>query len=130
MKKLILVLCTAFFAITSCQQAKQKVFELASQEVNKQCPITVDEVTKMDSTTYSGKENTFSYYYTLSGAGDDPSIVESTKEYLEKTLPGTLKATKEMKVYQESNVTMEYIYLSSSTHQELFRIKITPDMYK
>ena len=27
-------------------------------------------------------------------------------------------------------VTMLYVYLSDKTHEELFRVKITPDMYK
>ena len=47
MKKIILGACAVLFTLASCQQAKQKVFELASEQVNKQCPITVDEMTRM-----------------------------------------------------------------------------------
>ena len=35
MKKIITAVCLTVLVLTSCQQAKQKVFEIASQEVNK-----------------------------------------------------------------------------------------------
>ena len=79
MKKIILGACAVLFTLASCQQAKQKVFELAAEQVNKQCPITVDEMTRMDSTTYSGKDNTFTYFYTLSGQADDPTMSDQLK---------------------------------------------------
>lgn len=109
---------------------KQKVFELAAEQVNKQCPITVDEMTRMDSTTYSGKDNTFTYFYTLSGKADDPTMSEQLKKSLEETLPETIKNTEEMKVYRESDVTIKYIYLSGKTKEELIQVTVTPDMYK
>ena len=54
MKKIITAVCLTVLVLTSCQQAKQKVFEIASQEVNKQCPMTIDEMTRMDSTSNTG----------------------------------------------------------------------------
>lgn len=130
MRKIILGACAALFALASCQQAKQKVFELASEQVNKQCPITIDAMTKMDSTTYSGSDNTFTYFYTLSGTADNAEIAETMKAELEKTLPETIKNTEEMKVYRESDVAIKYVYLSGKTKQELFQVTVTPEMYK
>lgn len=130
MKKIIAAVCLAVFVLSSCQQAKQKVFEIASHEVNKQCPMIIDEMTRMDSTSYTGGDNTFTYYYTLTGAADDPNIAEDTQKHLTETLPGIIKKTEDLKLYREMDVTMSYIYLSDKTHDELFRVKITPDMYK
>ena len=73
MKKIITAVCLTVLVLTSCQQAKQKVFEIASQEVNKQCPMTIDEMTRMDSTSYTGGDNTFTYYYTLSSRRSEHS---------------------------------------------------------
>lgn len=130
MKKIILGACAVLFALASCQQAKQKVFELASEQVNKECPMTIDEMTTLDSTNYAGEGNMFTYFYTLSGAADDSTIVEQMKAELEKTLPETIKNTEDMKVYRESNVTIKYVYLSQKNKQELLQITVTPDMYK
>lgn len=130
MKKIILGACAVLFALASCQQAKQKVFELASDQVNKECPMTIDEMTTLDSTNYVGEGNVFTYFYTLSGAADDSAIVEQMKAELEKTLPETIKNTENMKVYRESDVTIKYVYLSQKTKQELLQITVTPDMYK
>lgn len=130
MKKIIFVACLIALGLTSCQQAKQKVFEIASQEVNKQCPMTIDEMTRMDSTSYTGDDNTFTYYYSLIGAADDPQIAEATQKQLTENLPGIIKSTDDLKLYREMDVTMLYVYLSDKTHKELFRVKVTPDMYK
>lgn len=130
MKKIITAVCLTVLVLTSCQQAKQKVFEIASQEVNKQCPMTIDKMTRMDSTSYTGGDNTFTYYYTLTGAADDPNIAETTQKHLEENLPGIIKNTDDLKMYRDMDVTMAYVYLSDKTQQELFRVKVTPDMYK
>lgn len=130
MKKIIFAACLIALGLTSCQQAKQKVFEIASQEVNKQCPMTIDEMTRMDSTSYTGGDNTFTYYYSLTGAADDPQIAEVTQKQLTENLPGIIKSTDDFKLYREMDVTMLYVYLSDKTHTELFRVKVTPDMYK
>ncbi|WP_291587696.1 hypothetical protein [Bacteroides sp.] len=130
MKKLLSAVCLTVLTLTSCQQAKQKVFEIASQEVNKQCPMTIDEMTRMDSTSYTGGDNTFTYYYTLTGTADDPAIAETTQKQLAESLPEIIKNTDDLKIYREMDVTMLYVYLSDKTHKELFRVKITPDLYK
>ena len=102
MKKIITAVCLTVLVLTSCQQAKQKVFEIASQEVNKQCPMTIDEMTRMDSTSYTGGDNTFTYYYTLTGAADDPNIAETTQKHLEENLPGIIKNTDDLKMSLKS----------------------------
>lgn len=130
MKKIIPVVCLALLILSSCQPAKQKIFELASQEANKQCPMAIDEVTRMDSTSYSSDSNTFAFYYTLTGTADDPDIAEATQEQLTGSLPQIIKSANDLKIYREMDVTMLYVYLSDKTHQELFRVEVTPDMYK
>jgi len=92
--------------------------------------MTIDEMTRMDSTSYTGGDNTFTYYYTLTGAADDPNIAETTQKHLEENLPGIIKNTDDLKMYRDMDVTMAYVYLSDKTQQELFRVKVTPDMYK
>lgn len=129
MKKIIPVICLLFLALTSCQQAKQKVFELMSTQLNSKCPMTMDEVTRMDSTAYNGTDNVFSYYYTLSGAADNMENAEAMKSQMEKILPEELKKTEEMKAFKEMNVTLDYVYCSASSGQELFKIKITSAQY-
>ena len=50
MKKIITAVCLTVLVLTSCQQAKQKVFEIASQEVNKQCPMTIEQAIREEIT--------------------------------------------------------------------------------
>lgn len=129
MKKIILGVCVVLLALTACQQAKQKVFKLASDQINKECPMIIDDMTTMDSTTYSDGSNTLTYFYTLSDV-DDPEMVELIKKEMEEVLPKTIRETEDLKIFRDAKVTFKYIYLSKENKQELFQITASPDMYK
>ena len=64
------------------------------------------------------------------GTADDPTIAEATQKQLTESLPEIIKNTDDLKIYREMDVTMLYVYLSDKTQKELFRVKITPDLYK
>lgn len=130
MKRNLLILSIVLSAFTSCQQAKIKVLELSAEQTNKECPMVIDEVTQMDSTAYDAATNTFSYYYTLSGVADDPSMAETMKSKLEESVPEMIKQTEELKMFREMEVTMDYIYLSKQTKEKLFTVTVIPDQYK
>ena len=114
----------------ACQQPKPEVFENASKEANRQCPMIIDDVTTLDSTRYLKSENTFIYYYTLTGTADNPETSDSINEKLKSTIPDLIKANKEMEIYRNNNVTIVYVYLSERTRQNQLRLTITPDMYR
>lgn len=130
MKKIMLMLCVAVFALASCNQAKKKVFELGVQQFNQQCPMNLDAYTRADSATYLSKTDVVQYYYSLLGQADDKAVADQTKVSLESTMPATIKAMEELKPYREAGITFEYIYKSDKTKDEYFRVKVTPDMYK
>ena len=129
MKKLLPLSYIAICMFVACQQPKPEVFEIASREVNRQCPMIIDEVTTLDSTRYLKGENTFIYYYTLTGNADNPETSESTFENLKETIPDLIKENREMEIYRNNKVTIVYVYLSERTQQRQLCLTITPDMY-
>lgn len=130
MRKLLPLSCMVLIMLGSCQQPKSEVFEIASKEVNRQCPMIIDEVTTLDSTRYSKQDNSFIYYYTLTGAADKPEASNLVNDYLKQTIPEQIKTSREMETYRKNNVTIVYVYLSEKTQQKQLCLTITPDMYK
>ncbi len=130
MKKLLLLSCAVITVLGSCQQTKPEVFEIASKQTNRQCPMIIDEVTTLDSTRYNKTSNTFIYYYTLTGKADNPDSSATMSKYLQENIPRLIKTSKEMEMYRKSDVTIVYVYLSEKTKKEQLCLTVTPEMYE
>ena len=130
MRKLLPLSCMVLTMLGSCQQPKSEVFEIASKQVNRQCPMIIDEVTTLDSTRYKKDDNTFVYYYTLTGKADTTEASTLYSENLKQTIPQQIKSSKEMETYRNNKVTIVFVYLSEKTQKEHLCLTVTPDMYK
>ncbi len=129
MKRTIFIAFVAVLALASCQQVKQKMFKMASEQTNKQCPMAIDEWTRMDSTAYYDDKNTFAYFYSLINLDEDSTSIASLKTELTKNIPEALKNTPEMKPYKDAGVTLQYTYFSNTTQKELFRLEFPAEKY-
>lgn len=129
MKKLLPLSCIVFAILGACQQTKPEVFEVASINTNRQCPMIIDEVTTLDSTRYHKPDNTFIYYYTLTGTADNPDSSANMSRYLQQNIPRLIKSSQEMEIYRKADVTIMYVYYSEKTKTEQLCLTITPEMY-
>lgn len=120
----------SFILITSCSSPKEKIFEQEAAEQNRLAPIMIDIYTRVDSVQYSGTENSFRYYYTLMGDADNKEIAIQKRKELQEKLPEEIKKAPGLTIHRNHNIAMEYIYFSEQNGEELFRVKITPEMYK
>jgi len=116
--------------ISSCSSSKEKSFEKEAEEQNRLYPQMVDPYTRIDSIRYVSGENTFHYYYTLIGEADNVEIAFRKREELKHQLPTEIKKAQGLTVHRNHSVIMNYIYFSESSKKELFRVTITPEMYK
>lgn len=116
--------------ITSCSSSKKKVFEQEAAEQNRLAPIMIDVYTRVDSVRYSASDNSFRYYYTLTGDADNKEVAVQKRKELQEQLPAEIKEAPGLTIHRNHKVVMEYIYFSEQTGEELFRVKITPEMYR
>ncbi len=91
--------------------------------------MIIDESTRMDSTAFIGKKNTFCYFYTLIGMEEDSTSIATLKAEMAERIPKYLKKTVEMKPYKEAKVTLQYTYFSDNTKEKLFQLEIPADKY-
>lgn len=100
----------------------------AASEINKSCPIMVNEDTRLDNAVAMPK-NIFQYNYTLINLEKNKIIVEELREYIEPIVLNNVKTNPDMKDYKENKVTMAYNYRDKNG-VFILKINVTPEMYE
>lgn len=107
---------------------QDKVLQLAAAQASTQCPIMVDETTRMDSVG-AGPGNALRYYFTL--VGIERSQVD-TAVFLQQQVPHlteNIRTNDALRVYREYKTTMIYAYHDNSA-KHIASITVTPEMYE
>jgi hypothetical protein len=105
-----------------------KVMMQAASEINKSCPLMVDQDTQLDN-SIAMPENTFQYNYTLINTEKSMVDVEQLKNYITPNLINIVKTHPDLKNFRENKVTIAYSY-SDKNKEFLFKVSISPDLYE
>lgn len=105
-----------------------KIMMSAANEINKSCPLMVDQETRLDN-TIALPDNRFQYNYTLVNFEKQSLNIEELKEKLKPTIINIVKTNPQMKIMREKAVTVVYSY-KDKNGVFLFEIVVTPDQYK
>ncbi|MCZ4410045.1 hypothetical protein O3Q51_14580 [Cryomorphaceae bacterium 1068] len=104
-----------------------QVMMQAASEINKSCPIMVDQETRLDNAV-ALPENIFQYNYTLVNMEKATTDIGQLETYLRPTLINNVRTNPDMKINRDNETTMSYYY--KDKHGEfLFKILVTPDLY-
>ena len=82
-------------------------------------PIRLNETITIDSTHYNKKDNTVSYYYTVTGELDDPQFMDNNYATYKKALQEAIDNSVEMEEYRKFGSKIKYIYYSGSNKKKL-----------
>jgi hypothetical protein len=110
------------------QISTEHTLEWESEMLNKQCPIMVDEVTRLDSSSIR-LQNTFCNYYTLLSKEKTEKDIEQLKQFLTYQLIHLVKINEQLKALREKEVNFSYSY-QDKNYEHLFEITVTKDDYK
>ena len=86
-----------------------QVMMQAASEINKSCPIMVDQETRLDN-TIALPENVFQYNYTLVNMEKATTNIAELENYLKPTLINSVKTSPNMKINRDNKTTMGYFY--------------------
>lgn len=108
--------------------AFDKAILKAVSELNKSCPIMVDQQTRLDNAiALPGK--VLQYNYTLVNWYKDSIDVQAFEQYMKPVLINLVKTSPNLKIYRDHNATLSYSYKDKNgVFVDL--IPITPDLYK
>lgn len=100
----------------------------AAMELNKQTPMQVDQFSRLDSASTKGKTDFF-YHYTLFDLEKSEVNLDTVNKYIRPDLIENIKNNRDLKVYRDNNITMNYRYYDKNG---IFvtEISVTPDLYK
>jgi hypothetical protein len=112
-----------FFKAPSFDKAMME----AASELNKTCPIMVDQDTRLDNAA-ALPGNTFQYNYTLVNLDKSEVNIDTVKKYIEPQIINNVKTNPDLKAYRDNKVTMAYNYRDKNGTFVL-KISVTPDMY-
>ncbi|KAA5536117.1 zinc ribbon domain-containing protein [Taibaiella lutea] len=105
----------------------KKMMQVAS-EINKTCPIMVDQFTRLDN-TLSLPNNTFQYNYTIVGVAKSEVNIDTVKKYIEPTLLNNVKTSPDMKIFRDNKMTLVYNYRDKNG-EHVWKFSVTPEMYR
>ena len=128
MKNLFFIAILALI-LSGCQESLEDRCERESKEYTaKQCPIRIDETTRLDSLTFERATHTIHYYYTLMGNADSEVVLQNIDAV--GALKNELKNTTTMKVYKDNKYRFAYTYHSAKDpNKTLIEITFTDKDY-
>ncbi len=100
----------------------------AANEVNKACPIMVDQETRLDN-SIAFPDNVFQYNYTLVNIEKKNINVSELEEYLKPVILNAIKTNPDLKLFRDHGTTMSYNY-KDKNGEHLIKLLFTADQYK
>jgi len=104
-----------------------KVMMEAASELNKSCPIMVDQDTRLDNTV-ALPNNIFQYNYTLINLEKVEVDVDTARKYLEPGIINTVRTNPDLQIYRDNETTLKYNY-KDKNGEFIFEVEVTPDLY-
>lgn len=96
-----------------------------AEQTNRSCPIRLNETVTLDSTRYEEKNNTVTYYYSVTGQLDDPAYMNTQHATFKQALMEAADNSAEMEDYRQFGTSISYIYISATTHRRLAEFSFT-----
>ena len=105
-----------------------KAIMMAASELNKTCPIMIDQDTRLDNAV-ALPDNAFQYNYTLINIERSQVNVDTLKKYIEPEIINSVKTSPDLKFYRDNKTTMVYYYRDRNGIF-ILKLYITPDKYE
>jgi hypothetical protein len=108
--------------------AFDKVLMATASEINKTCPIMVDQYTRLEN-ALALPNKTFQYNYTIIGIDRSQISIDTLEKYVKPGIINNIRTNPEMKELRDQKTTMIYYY-KDEQGAYIHKFVITPDMYK
>lgn len=105
-----------------------KMMMQEASEINKTCPIMVDQYTRLDNVLASPPKS-FQYNYTLVNLTKSDVNLDTIKKYVEPAILNNVRTNPDMKTLRKNKVTMIYYYKDKNGNF-VYKYTVTPDMYQ
>jgi len=108
-------------------QTFDKAMMQAASELNKSCPIMVDQETRLDNAV-ALPDNIFQYNYTLVNMINDSIDLKAFEDHMKPIILNNVRTNPDLKAYRDNEVTMAYYY-KDMNGMFITNISISADLY-
>lgn len=105
----------------------EKQLHMLSEEINKGCPMQVDQMTRLDNTEIVSK-NEFRYNYTLVNLEKGNFDEADLKQYLTGQILTNIKESEGMRIFREQKTRLSHHY-KDKNGQPLFELSFGEEDY-
>lgn len=99
-----------------------------ANELNKNCPMMVDQFTRLDN-SHVLPNKTLQYNYTLVEIEKSEFNLDTIRKYVEPNIISNVRTNPDMKYLRANNITFNYNYRDKNG-EFVWKLEITPDMYE
>jgi len=127
----IIAFALAYFAVQQFffkTPSVDKLLLKTASEVNKSCPMMVDEITRLDNSV-ALPNNTFQYNYTLINTDKAEVNIDTVKKYIDPNIINNVKTNPDIKFFRDHKTTLIYYYRDKKG-EFVHKLTVTPTMYK
>lgn len=125
----IFLACGSLLLVISCQESFEKRLQREAQEYTEShCPQNIEPGTRLDSTTYSPRDRTYTSWFSLSQAYE--TGLRGNSALLRPRLVNELINSVDYKTLKDHEVIFRYVYRSQANGATLYETRITPREYK
>ncbi|AIN92711.1 hypothetical protein H0R90_10435 [Treponema putidum] len=132
-KIILFALTLSFVFVFSCKTNENKIspaknngdlskYELVAEAATKQCPVMLDEITRLDSVQYNAKEHALVYSYSIMNIkkSDIPAnTVDLTLGMMRDAMLSGLKGQAALDMFRKDKVKLVYVF-KDKEGKELF----------
>jgi hypothetical protein len=108
--------------------AVEKILTATVNELNKQCPVMVDQYTRLDKVEVL-PGTVMQYDYTLVTLAKTEVNADTIRKIMEPKIIDNVKTSPQMKPYRDLKATLIYDYRDKNG-ESLLRISVSPEMYE
>lgn len=105
----------------------EKQLQEVAREINRQSPMQVDQLTRLDSASSKGKTNLI-YYYTLLQTENSEINLDTVNKYIRSGIIENVKTHPDLKIFRDNNITLDYNYFDRNG-EFVTEISVGPELY-
>ena len=115
-RETVIIAALGILTLAGCNnnhRSQVRKFKQTAEKTNRSCP------TRMNETCYNEKDNSVSYFYSVTGELDNATYMNTHYAAFKQALQDAVDNSVEMEEYRKFGTSVRYIYYSGSSKKQL-----------
>ena len=117
-RETVIIAALGILTLAGCNnnhRSQVRKFKQTAEKTNRSCPTRMNETITLDSTCYNEKDNSVSYFYSVTGELDNATYMNTHYAAFKQALQDAVDNSVEMEEYRKFGTSIRYIYYSGSS---------------